>query len=246
MRKDNGSERNNSNEVLDARAANSSANGGEHEVSSKDEGASCKKTSSSEVNKKTAIAIATALVLAAIVVLCCVLALRSLPGQTSSSQQAAEQSQTQASADNKSQNEEKSEEGKAQAESTAEYEYSYEWKSGDGSASGSDSSSEEVVPTSVTVSVSVSGHGVSGGGTFTLPIGATAYDALMACGLSVNAKSTSYGMYVVAIGGLAEKDYGSMSGWLYAVNGNFPGIACSGFTLEDGDYVDWVYTDEGY
>lgn len=95
----------------------------------------------------------------------------------------------------------------------------------------------------VTVNVSVYGHGVSGGGTFTFEPGATVYDALMACGLSVNAKNTVYGIYVAAIGGVAEKQYGDKSGWLYAVNGVTPNIACSGYVLENGDNVSWFYTD---
>lgn len=95
----------------------------------------------------------------------------------------------------------------------------------------------------ITVNVSVYGHGVSGGGTFTFEPGATVYDALMACGLSVNAKNTVYGIYVAAIGGVAEKQYGDKSGWLYAVNGVTPNIACSGYVLENGDNVSWFYTD---
>lgn len=241
MHKNNQVEENASSETLEARSANSSANSAVNEAEENAVDTSFKAPSTSNVNKKTVIAIAVALVLAAIVIACCFLAICSLPNQTNSSQ-STEQSRPQTSNENKTSDEEKGEENKVQAESSAQYEYSYEWKSDDTGSS----SSEEVVPTSVTVSVSVSGHGVSGGGTYTLPIGATAYDALLACGLSVNAKSTSYGIYVAAIGGLAEKDYGAKSGWLYAVNGYFPGIACSGFTLEDGDSVDWVYTDEGY
>ncbi len=38
---------------------------------------------------------------------------------------------------------------------------------------------------------------------------------LCALGLSVNAHGSSYGTYVAAIGGLAEKEHGGTSGWMY-------------------------------
>lgn len=48
--------------------------------------------------------------------------------------------------------------------------------------------------------------------------------------------------YVSSINGLAEKDRGSGSGWMYRVNGVFPNIGAGGFTLQDGDVVEWLYT----
>ena len=85
------------------------------------------------------------------------------------------------------------------------------------------------------------GNPVSGGGTFTFNQGATVYDALCACGLSMNASNTGYGIYVRAIGGLAEKEHGGHSGWMYSVNGAVPMTACSNYTLSDGDSVSWYY-----
>ena len=97
----------------------------------------------------------------------------------------------------------------------------------------------------VTVSVSVTssavGNPVSSGGTFTFNEGATVYDALCALGLSVNAHGSSYGTYVSAIGGLAEKQYGGTSGWMYSVNGATPMTACSNYVLSNGDNVVWYY-----
>ncbi|MEI2997939.1 MAG: hypothetical protein V8T51_01510 [Senegalimassilia faecalis] len=49
---------------------------------------------------------------------------------------------------------------------------------------------------------------VSASGSYSFNAGATPYDALCALGLSVNARSTTYGTYVAAIGGLAEKEHG--------------------------------------
>lgn len=100
-------------------------------------------------------------------------------------------------------------------------------------------------PSYVTVTVSVTssavGNPVSAGGTYTFNEGATVYDALCALGLSVNAHGSSYGTYVAAIGGLAEKQYGGTSGWMYSVNGVTPMTACSNYVLSNGDNVVWYY-----
>ena len=76
--------------------------------------------------------------------------------------------------------------------------------------------------------------------------GSTVYDALVAADGAVNARSTGYGIYVSAIDGLAEKEHGSTSGWMYAVNGIYPNTACSNYVLKDGDSVRWVYVNVDY
>ena len=48
--------------------------------------------------------------------------------------------------------------------------------------------------------------------------------------------------YIEGIGNLYEFDCGELSGWLYRVNGEFPGYGCSRYTLSDGDRVEVVYT----
>ncbi len=122
--------------------------------------------------------------------------------------------------------------------------------SGGGSASNSGSASAgnqggSQQPGYVTVTVSVTssavGNPVSSGGTFTFNEGATPYDALCALGLSINARPSSYGTYVAAIGGLAEKEHGGTSGWMYSVNGKTPNTACSNYILKNGDTVVWYY-----
>ena len=113
------------------------------------------------------------------------------------------------------------------------------------SAGGSSQPGTSAPAGTVTVYVSVSssavGNPVSGGGTFTFNQGATVYDALCACGLSMNASNTGYGIYVSAIGGLAEKEHGGHSGWMYSVNGAVPMTACSNYVLSNGDSVSWYY-----
>lgn len=114
---------------------------------------------------------------------------------------------------------------------------------GGNASSGGQSGSQESNYVTVMVSVTSSavGNPVSSGGTFTFNEGATVYDALCALGLSVNAHGSSYGTYVSAIGGLAEKQHGGTSGWMYSVNGTTPMTACSNYVLSNGDNVVWYY-----
>ena len=64
--------------------------------------------------------------------------------------------------------------------------------------------------------------------------GATAYSILSETGLSY--KKTGFGSatYVRAINGLAEKDHGPLSGWMYKVNGVAPNISAGGYKLKKG------------
>ena len=112
-----------------------------------------------------------------------------------------------------------------------------------GASAGNQDGSQQPGYVTVTVSVTSSavGNPVSSSGTFTFNKGATVYDALCALGLSVNARGTSYGTYVAAIGGLAEMEHGDKSGWMYSVNGETPMTACSNYTLKNGDTVVWYY-----
>lgn len=49
-------------------------------------------------------------------------------------------------------------------------------------------------------------------------------------------------VYIEGIGNLYEFDCGQSSGWVYAVNGEFPGYSCSEHALTDGDRVLFAYT----
>lgn len=115
---------------------------------------------------------------------------------------------------------------------------------GGGASTGDQGGSQQpshVVTVTVSVTSSAVGNPVSSGGTFTFNEGATPYDALCALGLSINARPSSYGTYVAAIGGLAEKEHGGTSGWMYSVNGKTPNTACSNYVLKNGDNVVWYY-----
>lgn len=49
-------------------------------------------------------------------------------------------------------------------------------------------------------------------------------------------------MYIEGINNLYEFDCGELSGWMYSVNGVFPGFGCSKYVLKNNDVIKWVYT----
>ncbi len=49
-------------------------------------------------------------------------------------------------------------------------------------------------------------------------------------------------IYVEGIGNLYEFDCGSLSGWMYRVDGWYPNYGCSLYTLQEGQTVEWRYT----
>lgn len=115
--------------------------------------------------------------------------------------------------------------------------------SSNGNSQGTSASSaaSNTVTVSVSVSSSAADGRVSGSAHPTFKKGATAYDALCATGLPVSTKSSQYGLYMSAIGGLAEFEYGGKSGWMYSVNGSTPNVSCGKYVLKDGDTVSWYY-----
>jgi len=74
--------------------------------------------------------------------------------------------------------------------------------------------------------------------------GETAYSLLRRTGLTISSRGNSdlAGMYVESINGWGEFDDGPLSGWMYSVNGVFPGFSSSLYTLRDGDRVEWLFT----
>lgn len=113
-------------------------------------------------------------------------------------------------------------------------------QSGQRETSGSSKKTEDAI----TVSISVDGSAVGAGSSstnVTLPAGSTVFDALKATGVSYNASSTQYGLYVSSIAGLAEKEHGSKSGWTYLVDGTMPMTSCSNYVLSGGESIVWRY-----
>lgn len=49
-------------------------------------------------------------------------------------------------------------------------------------------------------------------------------------------------VYIEGINNIYEFDCGELSGWMYTVNGEFPGYGCNMYKLKNGDTVEWKYT----
>ena len=83
----------------------------------------------------------------------------------------------------------------------------------------------------------------------TVDRGSTAYDVLkLACnahGIRLTARNTSYGVYVVGINNLDEKDCGGVSGWMYKVNGTAPLTSCGKYKMDSGDNLVFYYVCTG-
>ena len=152
--------------------------------------------------------------------------------------------------------EEVSETGKADTSGTSGSSSDGTGASGDGNTEGASArgASESAAPAAsapsqvrVTLSADASAAGgSSSSASLTLEAGSTVYDALAASGISYNAKGTAMGVYVSSILGVAEKEHGGDSGWVYAVNGTEPSRACSSYELADGDVVSWTYVNVEY
>lgn len=111
--------------------------------------------------------------------------------------------------------------------------------SGSAAGSGQSSAPSGKGTASMTVSVSINGSGYR----VSLRSGATAYDALLATGASV--ESGAYaggGTWVTAINGLGQD---ASHGWTYAVNGTMPGMMSDLYAVHDGDSVVWSYVTSG-
>ena len=79
-----------------------------------------------------------------------------------------------------------------------------------------------------------------------VPEGGTAFYALTAAAraekVRVDYTGSSYGVYVSGIGYIYEFGFGSLSGWMYRVNGEFPNVSAGNYVLSEGDAVEFVYT----
>lgn len=75
--------------------------------------------------------------------------------------------------------------------------------------------------------------------------GATAYDALVSLGLQLDTTGANTTVYVAAINGLGEFDHGTLSGWMYSVNGVFPDVSLGSYILSEGDVIKVRYTTNG-
>lgn len=78
--------------------------------------------------------------------------------------------------------------------------------------------------------------------------GETVFDILLRVARENNihlefSKTPAYNStYIEGIANLYEFDCGELSGWMYCVNGSYPGYGSSLFKLSPGDSINWVYT----
>lgn len=79
---------------------------------------------------------------------------------------------------------------------------------------------------------------IAGPKEYKLPEKATAYDALMDTGATIEGDPS----YVTSIDGLSEGAVGQSSGWMYEVNGETAMVAANEYELNDGDNVRWFYS----
>ncbi|WP_367334221.1 DUF5776 domain-containing protein [Lentilactobacillus sp.] len=107
------------------------------------------------------------------------------------------------------------------------------------SGSNTDSSTE-----TVTVTINANGS-VIASGSVTVSKGKTALDALNALASQHNLSITTSGSgstaYVKGIDGYNAGPAGTMTGWLYAVNGNQPNVSIGAYTVKKGDQISLTY-----
>ena len=48
--------------------------------------------------------------------------------------------------------------------------------------------------------------------------------------------------YIEGIANIYEFDCGDVSGWMYSVNGEFPGFGCNQYEIKSGDKIEWLYS----
>ncbi len=84
--------------------------------------------------------------------------------------------------------------------------------------------------------------------TVTIRSGDTVFDVLQrvcrrnSIHMEYNSNPVYQTAYIEGIGNLYEFDCGDNSGWMYCVNGVYPGFGCSDYTVGDGDVIEWKYT----
>lgn len=77
--------------------------------------------------------------------------------------------------------------------------------------------------------------------TINIPPDTNAIKIMDLAGIPYSARQTGYGLYVEAINGLGEKQYGATSGWTYCVNGSMPRYTAAKYKLKNGDVIVWKY-----
>ena len=98
----------------------------------------------------------------------------------------------------------------------------------------------------ITTTISIHADGATiASGSIKVNSGASAIDALQAFaqqqGLALTYKGSGATAYVTGINGYNAGPAGTMTGWLYSVNGTEPGSSMGVYTLKDGDSISMTY-----
>lgn len=98
----------------------------------------------------------------------------------------------------------------------------------------------------ITTTISIHADGATiASGSIKVNSGASAFDALQAFsqqqGLALTYKGSGATAYVTGINGYNAGPAGTMTGWLYSVNGTEPGLSMGAYTLKDGDSISMTY-----
>lgn len=98
----------------------------------------------------------------------------------------------------------------------------------------------------ITTTISIHADGATiASGSIKINSGASAFDALQAFaqqqGLALTYKGSGATTYVTGINGYNAGPAGTMTGWLYSVNGTEPGSSMGAYTLKVGDSISMTY-----
>lgn len=98
----------------------------------------------------------------------------------------------------------------------------------------------------ITTTISIHADGATiASGSIKVNSGASAFDALQAFsqqqGLALTYKGSGATAYVTGINGYNAGPAGTMTGWLYSVNGTEPGLSMGAYTLKGGDSISMTY-----
>ena len=116
--------------------------------------------------------------------------------------------------------------------------------SGQTSNNQSNNSSSNQQPTNEKITINIQVNGIGNtmmAGTLSVDKNSNALSVLKIIAAKNGKEVEGSDYYVSGIGGLKEKQYGPMSGWMYSVNGVAPNKAAIKYDLKDGDKVVWYY-----
>ena len=98
----------------------------------------------------------------------------------------------------------------------------------------------------ITTTISIHADGATiASGSIKVNSGASAFDALQAFAqqkrLALTYKGSGATAYVTGISGYSAGPAGTMTGWLYSINGTEPGSSMGAYILKDGDSISMTY-----